>query len=143
MRVYDSREKNSLGHSGTFNNNTFHMTAGYTGLAHVYTPKMCHDFSAVGVEFRDRPQDLSQGTKMTVTSLETILGIQFLQDGKKELRNCRYRKEDTDAMTLFWLEMMEGGFWITQLGSVAVILDMAWEELERLVDRVGEFLERY
>ncbi|CAN9304861.1 unnamed protein product [Alternaria alternata] len=39
MRVYDPREKGSLGHSGTFNNNTLGMTAGYTGLANVYTPR--------------------------------------------------------------------------------------------------------
>jgi glutamate-1-semialdehyde 2,1-aminomutase len=77
------------------------MTAGYTGLAHVYTPKVCRDFSAMGVRFRYHLQDLSQGTKMTVTGLGTILGIHFLQDGKKGLKNFRDRKEDTDLMTLF------------------------------------------
>jgi glutamate-1-semialdehyde 2,1-aminomutase len=143
MRVYDPREKNALGHSGTFNNNTLGMAAGYTGLEHIYTRQMSRDFSAIGVRFRDRLQQLSQGTKMTVTGLGTILGIHFLHDGKKELMNFRDRDEDTDLMTLFWLEMMEEGFWVQQRGSIAVILGTPWEELERFVGCVGDFLERH
>jgi glutamate-1-semialdehyde 2,1-aminomutase len=143
MRVYDPRDRASLGHSGTFNNNTLGMAAGYTGLAHVYTPEVCRDFGSMGDRFRERLQYLSQGTKMTVTGLGTIMGMHFLQDGKKELRNFGDRVEDTDLMTLFWLEMMERGFWITQRGSAAVILGTPWEELERFVNCVGEFLERH
>jgi glutamate-1-semialdehyde 2,1-aminomutase len=143
MRVYDPREKGSLGHSGTFNNNTLGMTAGYTGLAHVYTPEVCRDFNAMGDELRHRLQELSQGTKMTVTGLGTIMGIHFLHDGRKELKSFRDRHEDPDLSMLFWLEMMEAGFWINQRGSLAIILGTPWEEMQRFADCVNGFLERY
>ncbi|KAF1837224.1 PLP-dependent transferase [Decorospora gaudefroyi] len=143
MRVYDPRETSALGHSGTFNNNTLGMAAGYTGLAHAYTPEVCRDFNAMGDKLRHCLQDVSQGTKMTVTGLGTIMGIHFLQDGNKELRNYKDRREDTDLSTLFWFEMIEEGFWITQRGSVAVILGTPWEQLQRFVDCVGKFLERH
>jgi glutamate-1-semialdehyde 2,1-aminomutase len=143
MRVYDPREKGSLGHSGTFNNNTLGMTAGYTGLAHVYTPEVCRDFNAMGDKLRHRLQKLSHGTKMTVTGLGTIVGIHFLHDGKKELNSFRDRNEDPDLSMLFWLEMMEAGFWITQRGSLAIILGTPWEELQRFADCVNGFLKRH
>ncbi|RMZ69157.1 glutamate-1-semialdehyde 21-aminomutase [Pyrenophora seminiperda CCB06] len=143
MRVYDPREKNSLGHSGTFNNNTLGMTAGYTGLAHVYTPEACRDFNAMGDRLRQRLQELSHGTKMTVTGRGTIMAIHFLHDGKKELRTYRDRNEDVDLTMLFWLEMVEAGFWAAQRGSIAVIFGTPWEELEKFVGCVSAFLERY
>jgi glutamate-1-semialdehyde 2,1-aminomutase len=143
MRVYDPREKNSLGHSGTFNNNTLGMAAGYTGLAQVYTPEVSRDFNALGDRFRRRLQSLTQGTKMTVTGLGTIVGIHFLHDGKKDLKNGKDRLEDGDLSMLFWIEMMEDGFWISQRGSLAVILGTPWEELERFVVSVEKFLQRH
>jgi glutamate-1-semialdehyde 2,1-aminomutase len=86
MQVYDPRDSKALGHSGTFNNNTLGMTAGYTGLSKVYTPEVCREFNALGDKLRQALQDLSRGTKMTVTGLGTIMGFHFLQDGKKNLR---------------------------------------------------------
>ncbi|EUC42929.1 hypothetical protein COCMIDRAFT_102239 [Bipolaris oryzae ATCC 44560] len=143
MRVYDPREKGSLGHSGTFNNNTLGMAAGYTGLAQVYTAEVSREFNVMGDRFRQRLQSLSHGTKMTVTGLGTILGIHFLHDGKKELRNYQDRLEDRDLSMLFWMEMMEDGFWISQRGSLAVILGTPWEELEKFIDSVEKFLQRH
>ncbi|EUC33414.1 hypothetical protein COCCADRAFT_5057 [Bipolaris zeicola 26-R-13] len=143
MRVYDPREKNSLGHSGTFNNNTLGMTAGYTGLAQVYTAEVSREFNVMGDRLRQRLQSLSHGTKMTVTGLGTILGIHFLHDGKKELKNYQDRLEDCDLSMLFWIEMMEDGFWISQRGSLAVILGTPWEELEKFVNSVEKFLQRH
>jgi glutamate-1-semialdehyde 2,1-aminomutase len=143
MRVYDPRETNALVHSGTFNNNTLGMAAGYVGLSQVYTPEISRTFNAQGDKLRQDLQDRSQGTKMTVTGLGSIMGIHFLQDGRKELRSFRDRIEDTELRRLFWLKMMESGFWITERGSVALILGTPQEELDRFVRCVGAFLRRY
>ncbi|EMD61497.1 hypothetical protein COCSADRAFT_201910 [Bipolaris sorokiniana ND90Pr] len=143
MRGYDPREKNSLGNSGTFNNNTLGMTAGYTGLAQVYAAQVSREFNVMGDQFRQRLPSLSHGTKMTVTDLGTILGIHFLHDGKKELKNYQDRLENRDLSMLFWIEMMEDGFWISQQGSLAVILGTIWVELEKFVNSVEKFLQRH
>jgi glutamate-1-semialdehyde 2,1-aminomutase len=143
MHVYDPRAAKSLGHSGTFNNNTLGMAAGYAGLSRVFTPQVCRDFNAMGDELRLRLQRMSQGTKMTVTGLGSIMGIHFLEDGKKELKTYKDRQEDSDLRRLFWFEMMEQGFWVTERGSVNLILGTPREELLGFVACVGEFLERH
>jgi glutamate-1-semialdehyde 2,1-aminomutase len=143
MRVYDPRELKALGHSGTFNNNTLGMAAGFEGLSKVYTPEVCREFSAMGDKFRQALQELSQGTKMTVTGLGTIMGIHFLQDGQKDLKSFRDRHEDSELRRLFWFEIMEDGFWMTERGSIAIILGTPWEDLERFLGCVKAFLERH
>ncbi|KAF2031243.1 PLP-dependent transferase [Setomelanomma holmii] len=143
MRVYDPRETKTLGHSGTFNNNTLGMAAGYVGLSQVYTPEVSRTFNAQGDRLRERLQELTQGTKMTVTGLGTILGIHFLNNGKKDLKSFRDRDEDPDLRRLFWFEMMEDGFWSTERGSVALILDTPQEELDKFADSVKTFLKTY
>lgn len=143
MRLYDPREKCALGHSGTFNNNTLGMAAGHAGLSQVFTPEVCCEFSAMGDKFRSRLQEVSQGTKLTVTGLGTILGLHFLKDGKKHLANYRDRDEDTDLRNLFWYEAMEENFWISQRGSLALILGTPWDELERFISFVEDFIARH
>jgi glutamate-1-semialdehyde 2,1-aminomutase len=143
MRVYDPRDSKALGHSGTFNNNTLGMAAGYTGLSKVYTPDVSREFNAMGDKLRQALQELSHGTKMTVTGLGTIMGFHFLHDGRKELRSFRDRHEDADLRRLFWFEMMENDFWLTDRGSVALILGTPWEELKRFVSCLESFLKKY
>jgi glutamate-1-semialdehyde 2,1-aminomutase len=143
MRVYDPREAKALGHSGTFNNNTLGMAAGYMGLSRIYTPEVCREFSAMGDKLRRELQGVSEGSKMTVTGLGTIMGLHILKDGKKDLKSSRDRKEEDDLRRLFWFEIMEDGFWMTERGSVAVILGTPWEELERFATCVEAFIERH
>ncbi|KAJ4286259.1 hypothetical protein N0V90_013293 [Kalmusia sp. IMI 367209] len=143
MRVYDPREGNALAHSGTFNNNTLGMVAGYVGMSQIYTPDVATSFNGLGDKLRKELQELSQGTKMTVTGRGTIMGIHFLKDGNKDIKSFKHRQDEVELKDLFWFEMMEEGFWISKRGSVALILDTPWEELERFVSVVKHFLERH
>lgn len=139
----DPRDGNALAHSGTFNNNTLAMVAGYTGLSQIYTPDVAREFNAMGDKLRVALQELSQGTKMTVTGRGTIIGIHFLEDGKKDLKSYKDKKDEVELRELFWFEMMEEGFWLSQRGSIAIILGTPWEELERFVGCVRVFLGRH
>ncbi|KAL1591510.1 hypothetical protein SLS60_011902 [Paraconiothyrium brasiliense] len=143
MGVYDPRDGNALAHSGTFNNNTLGMVAGYVGMSQVYTPDVAREFNAMGDRLQAKLQEISHGTKMTVTGRGTIIGIHFLEDGKKELKSYRERKDEVELKDLFWFEMMEDGFWISKRGSIALILGTPWEELDRFVGCVQEFLRRH
>lgn len=73
MAVYDPRVANSLAHSGTFNNNTLGMSAGYVGLSQIYTPEVAVAFNKVGDDLRGKLQDAAVGTKMTVTGKLYVL----------------------------------------------------------------------
>ncbi|KAK5125204.1 hypothetical protein LTR85_000880 [Meristemomyces frigidus] len=143
MAVYDPRDGSALAHSGTFNNNTLGMAAGFVGLSQIWTPEVATSFNAVGDALRKRLQGAAEGTKMTVTGRGSIIGIHFLQDGCKQLFDIKDRKDDPVLKELFWLEMLEDGFWITRRGSIALILSTPQSEMDRLVGGVETFLKRY
>ncbi|PVH94556.1 PLP-dependent transferase [Periconia macrospinosa] len=143
MRVYDPRENSGLAHSGTFNNNTLTLSAGFVGMSQIYTPDVAREFNAMGDRFREKLQKISEGTKMTVTGRGSLIGIHFLEDGRKELGNYRERKDIKELRELFWFEMMEEGFWVTQRVLLALILGTPWEELERFAGAVEGFLKKY
>lgn len=143
MRVYDPREGGALAHSGTFNNNTLGMAAGYAGLSQVFTPQTCIDFNAMGDRFRENLNKIGKGTKMVVLGRGSLLGLHFLDDGKKELQSYRDRKENEGLKELLWLEMMEDGFWTHKRGSISLMLPTPEEELDRYAACVSAFLKRH
>jgi glutamate-1-semialdehyde 2,1-aminomutase len=143
MCVYDPRNSKALAHSGTFNNNTLGMAAGYTGLSQVYTPEVAVEFNATGDRFREKLQAISEGTRLTITGRGSLIGVHFVKDGKKTIKSYRERKDDMGLKELFWLESMEEGFWITQRGSISLMLGTPQSELDRFVECVKDFLERH
>lgn len=144
MSVYDPRLAHSLAHSGTFNNNTLAMNAGYAGLSQVYTPEVGISFTASGDRLRERLQEVSKGTKCSWTGVGTLMNSHFC-DGvlEKEPLSGDDLHERNDLKDLFWMEMMEQGFWVTRRGMIALILDTPREELDRFVGAVEAFLKRH
>ncbi|CCC05315.1 hypothetical protein SMACR_08629 [Sordaria macrospora] len=135
--VYDPRVKGSLAHSGTFNNNTMTMCAGYAGLCQVFTEEVCVNFRKLGDDFREKLNGVAKGTRLRFTGKGSLIGLHFREDGTLD------SQERADLRDLFWFEMLEEGFWITRRGFIAMILDTPKEELDRFVDAVGRFLERH
>ncbi|KUJ17149.1 glutamate-1-semialdehyde aminotransferase [Mollisia scopiformis] len=143
MAVYDPRSPNSLAHSGTFNNNTLAMNAGFVGLSEIWKPDVAVEFNKIGDAFRASLQEVTNSTKMSVTGRGALNAIHFSDNGLTKI-SCREDiDEDWGLKDLFYMEMMEDGFWITRRGSIAMILDTPQSELDRFVDCVGKFLERH
>ncbi|KAK7531689.1 pyridoxal phosphate-dependent transferase [Phyllosticta citribraziliensis] len=137
MRVYDPRERDALAHSGTFNNNTLAMHAGFAGLSRVYTPEASESLTRVGEDLLRRLRTVTQGTKATFTGMGSIMSLHITDSGICDAG------EREDLKELFWLEMMESGFWITRRGMLALILDTPQADLDRFVDTVSAFLQRH
>lgn len=135
--VYDPRVKGNLAHSGTFNNNTMTMCAGYTGLKEVFTEEVCVKFNKVGDNLRDNLNEMAKGTRLRFTGRGSLIGLHFREDGTLE------SQERADLRDLFWFEMLEEGFWITRRGFIAMMLNTPKDELDRFLDVVGKFLERH
>jgi glutamate-1-semialdehyde 2,1-aminomutase len=142
MSVYDPRVPGALSHSGTFNNNTMTMHAGYAGLSHVYTDEVNFAFNAKGDEFRQKLDAVCKGTKLSFTGLGAMLAVHFSDDAP-EIHSVDDIEERWDLKDLFWMEMLEDGYWITRRGSIALILETPDEELERFIGCVGSFLQRH
>lgn len=143
MAVYDPRSPTALAHSGTFNNNTLAMHAGFTGLSEVWKPEVAIEFNKLGDSFREDLQRASKGTKMSVTGRGTLCGIHFSQEGTTDIPCKEAITEDWSLKDLFFMEMMEEGFWITRRGSIALILGTPRSELDRFVGCVEKFLKRH
>jgi glutamate-1-semialdehyde 2,1-aminomutase len=143
MAVYDPRSPNSLAHSGTFNNNTLAMHAGFVGLNNIWTPEVAVEFNKLGDYFRENLQKAARGTKMSVTGRGALNAIHFSEVGTTEITCKESIDEDWGLKDLFFIEMMEDGFWITRRGSIALILGTPKSELDRFVSSVSKFLERH
>lgn len=141
--VYDPRTVGSLAHSGTFNNNTMAMSAGYAGLSTVYTPEKAVEFNLSGDALRKRLQAVSKGTKCSFTGRGAIMAVHFSDNGLEDISCVDEFHERWDLKDLFWLEILEDGYWITRRGSIALILDTPAEELNRFVDCVSAFLQKH
>ncbi|KAJ9149465.1 Pyridoxal phosphate-dependent transferase [Pleurostoma richardsiae] len=143
MAAYDPRAAGSLAHSGTFNNNTMAMYAGYAGFSKVLTPEVNVAFNAKGERYLKKLQEVTKGTKASFTGRGAIFAIHFSDTGLQDIRSIEDIQERWDLKDLFWLEMLEDGYWITRRGSIALILDTPDEELDRFVECVAKFLQRH
>ncbi|KAH6656257.1 pyridoxal phosphate-dependent transferase [Truncatella angustata] len=143
MSVYDPRLPGSLTHSGTFNNNTMTMHAGYAGLSKVYTDEVNFAFNGKGDRFRERLQSIAKGTKLSFTGLGSMSALHITESGAEDIQCVYDVKEKYDLKDLFWLEMLEEGYWTTRRGMIALILDTPDEELDRFVSCVEKFVERH
>ncbi|KAL4883536.1 pyridoxal phosphate-dependent transferase [Aspergillus karnatakaensis] len=145
MAVYDPRTSN-VHHSGTFNNNTLAMNAGYKGMIAVYTPEACLALNSLGDQLRSDLMDLAQGTKMTITGVGAVMHVHFLSTGG---RNGVFSIDDlatgADSVEsvlrdLFWFYLTERGLWIARRGMISLILGTTAAEIERMRSAVSGFL---
>jgi glutamate-1-semialdehyde 2,1-aminomutase len=142
MAAYDPSRPDSLPHSGTFNNNTLAMHAGCVGLTEIYTPSVADAFTTLGNEFLGRLNQVSKHSILCFTGLGTVMTAHFPVNGEKDIRNAGDVEGCNELKELFWLEMLDNGFWLARRGLIALILDTPRSELDRFVDAVGAFIKR-
>ncbi|KAF4811491.1 putative aminotransferase [Colletotrichum siamense] len=147
MAVYDPRMQGSLAHSGTFQNNTLMLNAGYTGLSEVFTCEVADAFHQRGEALRAQLLEVFQGTRFTVTGLGTLMCIHATTNGlSRDQIQCKddwTTVEDGDLKRLFWLEMLEAGYWIHPRGSMALNLALTAADMDRFVGTVRDFCKRH
>jgi len=143
MAVYDPRSPTSLAHSGTFNNNTLAMHAGFAGLSQVWTPNVAISHNELGDAFRESLQEACKGTRFVITGRGSLNAIHVTTDGKTDIMCKEDLTEVPELKDLFFMEMLEEGFWIMRRGGTALILETPQSELDRFVVAVEKFLERH
>ncbi|KAJ0419907.1 pyridoxal phosphate-dependent transferase [Aspergillus carlsbadensis] len=148
LSVYDPRISN-IYHSGTFNNNTLAMNVGYKSMTSLYTPEACVTLNQLGDQLRHGLCSLGKGTKMTVTGVGSVMTIHFLPGGGTKdvtaIKELKVGPESEEAVLrdLFWLFMIERGFWIARRGMLSLILGTSKEEIDQFIDTVRAFLDEF
>lgn len=147
MDVYDPRLATALGHSGTFQNNPIMMNAGYVAMSEVYSPDVVEPFNARGDKMRLRLQEIFRNSKFCVTGRGTLMCIhatrERLDPEQVICKDVVSSIEDPDLKKLFWLEMLEAGFWVLLRGSLALNLQIPDEAIDAFLNEVQGFCDRH
>ena len=126
MDRYDPRQPGAIPHAGTFNNNVLTMAAGYAGLSRLFTPEAADALFARGEALRTELNAAARGC-MIWTGLGSLMCAHFPGAGDAALRE------------LFFLDMLERGFYLARRGMIALSLEIDADHTTRFVGAVTEF----
>jgi glutamate-1-semialdehyde 2,1-aminomutase len=142
MARFDPSQSGSLGHPGTFNNNTMSMAAGAVGLREVFTADVAVAHNARGDALRERLNTVfaHADVAMTATGLGSILAIHFQRTPIAAARDV----VPADAKrSLLHLEMIGRGHYLARRGYVALSLPLTDADLDAFVDAVADVVTTY
>ena len=143
MAVFDPRLPDALPHSGTFNNNTVTLRTGYAGLKHVYTPQVAKELNDRGQAMLEKLQAVTKGTRMCFTGRGSLICSHFMVNSSSQIRSIANLEEHETLKELFWLVMIENGFWVARRGSLAISISVPQAEIDRFVRSTEKFLVDY
>ncbi len=141
MSRFDPRRENALPHAGTYNNNVLSMAAGVAGLTKVYTDEAARELNARGDRMRARLNALASRSRipLQVTGYGSMMNVHF------HTRPIR-RPEDVDstdkrALSLFHLDMLARGQYLSRRGFMSLCLPLSDADIEAFVAAVADFLK--
>ncbi len=139
MERYDPRRADALPHAGTFNNNVLTMAAGHAGLSRLFTPEVAEALFQRGEALRGRLNGMAGGTPLQWTGLGSLLTAHFQQGAIRCPADTK--AGDAGLRELFFLDMLERGFYMARRGMIALSLEVGAGEIEAFCSAVSEFLE--
>ena len=144
LTTYDPRQSSALPHSGTFNNNTLAMEAGYVALTQIYTHDANLELNKLGDALRTKVEAVSRGTKLVVTGIGAVMTIHFMDDGT--VPSCEQDLEQhsvPELKKLFWYWCLVNGYWIAERGMVSLIMGITMEDVDSFAMVVEDFIRHY
>ncbi|CAK7201035.1 hypothetical protein SEUCBS139899_003736 [Sporothrix eucalyptigena] len=116
-------------------------------MSEVYSPDVVGPFNARGDRLRENLQRIFDGSRLCVTGRGSLLCVHATRTGLKPNQiTCKDDVsvvEDGNLKRLFWLEMLQSGFWVTLRGSLAMNLPLSDEALDAFVEAVAKFCAKY
>ncbi len=133
MDRYDPRQPGAIPHAGTFNNNVLTMAAGYAGLTRLFTPEVAEALFTRGEALRDRLNRASQGA-MHWTGTGSLMCAHF---------GGPFDPNDAARRELFFLDMLDRGFYLARRGMIALSLEVGEAELTRFETAIQDFTQTH
>ncbi|MBS7792322.1 aminotransferase class III-fold pyridoxal phosphate-dependent enzyme [Roseococcus sp. SDR] len=137
MARYDPRRADAIPHAGTFNNNVLTMAAGVAGLTRIFTPEAAEALFERGERLRAQLNALAPGLPLRWTGLGSLMTVHFQREPIASPADLR---PDAGLRELFFLDMLERGFYLARRGMLALSLEIGPAEAEGFVAAVGEFI---
>jgi glutamate-1-semialdehyde 2,1-aminomutase len=141
MEQYDPRRPNALPHAGTFNNNVLTMAAGHAGMSRVFTPEAAEALFARGEALRARlnAAAAARNCAMTWTGIGSLMAAHFTTGPVRNPTDAA--RGSADARDLFFLDMLDRGFYLAKRGMVAMSMMVGEAETDAFAAAVEEFLD--
>jgi glutamate-1-semialdehyde 2,1-aminomutase len=139
MERFDPRRPDALPHAGTFNNNVLTMAAGVTGLTELFTPAVADALFARGEALRARLNGIAGDRPMQWTGLGSLLTAHF-QRGPIACP-ADTKAGDAALRELFYLDMLERGFYMARRGMIAMSLEVKQPEIDAFCTAVEDWVQ--
>ena len=136
MERYDPRLPEAIPHAGTFNNNVLTMAAGVAGLTQIFTAEAAGALFARGEALRMALDGITPA--MRWTGVGSLMCVHFQREEPRAPAGLRDRP---DLRELFFLNMLQSGFYLAKRGMVALSLEIGDAEGAAFVDAVREFAQ--
>lgn len=142
MNRYDPTHPRTLGHAGTFNNNTITMAAGVAGLRDVYPPEVAIAHNQRGDVLRTRLNELfaDEDVAIQATGIGSLIGIHFQ---RTEIRTPDDIVAAGDKRALLHLEMLARGCYFARRGYLALSLPLDQADLDGFVDALRDVIDTH
>ncbi|MBX9748231.1 MAG: aminotransferase class III-fold pyridoxal phosphate-dependent enzyme [Roseococcus sp.] len=141
MDVFDAHRPGALPHAGTFNNNVWSMAAGCVALGELFTGPVVEALFQRGESLRARLNAAcaEAGVEMQFTGAGSMMAAHF----RSQAITTPYAAtpEEEQRRELFFLDMLEAGFYLARRGMVALSLPLGVTDLEGFVATFREFLQ--
>jgi glutamate-1-semialdehyde 2,1-aminomutase len=141
MAIYDPRRADAIPHAGTFNNNTLTMCCGIAALSEIYTPAEAVKLNGRGDALRERLNQAmrSRGLPMQVTGRGSMMCFHF--SGATLTDAAAVAAANQPLKELFFLELLERGYYVARRGMIALSLMVGDAECEGFLGAVEEWLD--
>jgi glutamate-1-semialdehyde 2,1-aminomutase len=141
MDVFDAHRPGALPHAGTFNNNVWSMAAGCVALGEIFRGEVVEALFQRGEALRARLNAAcaEAGVAMQFTGAGSMMAAHF----RRQPITTPYAAtpEEEQRRELFFLDLLQAGFYLARRGMVALSLPLAPLDLERFLTAFQEFLQ--
>jgi len=143
MAHFNPKQKGTLAHAGTFNNNVCSMAAGCVAMSEIFTPVRATEFYEWSEAFRQSLNEMfaQKEVPMYANGLASMIAIHFSREATKRpadiTAGCR------SLRPLLHMELLLDGISICTRGDLFLSLPMTDEHLATARDALGRFADRY
>lgn len=140
MALFDPSRRDALPHAGTFNNNRVTMVAGCEGLTRVYTPEVAETHTARGDSLRASLDAVFRqaGARLRVTGVGSLMNVHATTADVRSVDDVG--RDDERLKQLFFLDLLEAGYYIAPRGYMALSLAVTEDQLAGFLSAVDKIL---
>jgi len=143
MGRFDPRSPDAISHSGTFNNNTLTMAAGYAGMAEIFTAEAAVALNVRGDALRGELNSMAAAVQapMQFTGMGSVMAVHMSSAKLNSAEDAL--AGDMRLRDLFYFHLLEQGIYLAARGMFNLSLVTSEAQITRLVEGVASFLDRY